>query len=686
MGSSSQKRHARFYPIVDVLRALAVVSVVAYHAGIGGVSGGYVGVDVFFVISGFLIIGQIVEERRRGHFSFAAFWARRALRILPSYLLVIVVSTAIASYVLVMPEEFLEYGRQLAWSAAMMVNHLFLAEQGYFDAAAETKPLLHLWSLAVEEQFYLFAPLVVGGLFWLATGRRPHVGRRLTAILVATMFMASFALCVAYTGVNEDDKNYAFYLMPLRAWEFIVGGFLPMLVPSLRALSVRQLTLLMIAGFGLILIAIFTFDHSTPFPSWRASLPVAGSGLVIACGLARDDLPLIKWLGCRPVLVVGLLSYSWYLWHWPLMAFARIYNFGSLPVAWGVGLAFLSLLLAALTYRMLELPIKQWRIRTRPYLGLRPTLAGILGCLVIGLAGGGLSKVQAERVAAMIPDEMIPTGDRNARDCALHRARSTEACSKQLQREGRHTVGAVLGDSHAIAAFSSVRDLAHASGSSLISITRVGCVPIVGVHLYYSHNDELYNCHQVKERAFNYIFRGQLRPSFALIYAHWNNAAPWYRLDGSLGPPYRYVVDAGRRDRSDEEAFVYGMRRTLKRLKAAGVKRIMIISSTPEFIRSPPSCLIRADRYGVDRDQYCSVSADLTMRRRHFSTGWLMAAVQGVAEVRVIDPMPVFCDTEYCRPYDDTGVLYRDDDHLTKKGMEKIIDRYSSDFRWLLGH
>lgn len=685
MRGSDQQGQAGFYPVVDVLRALAVVSVVAYHAGVGWLPGGYVGVDVFFVISGFLIIGQIVEERKRGRFSFAAFWARRALRILPSYLLVIVASSAIASYVLVMPDEYLEYGRQLAWSAAMLVNHLFLAEQGYFDAAAETKPLLHLWSLAVEEQFYLFAPLIVGGLFWIATGRRQPSGRWLAGGLVVAMFLASFVLCIAYTSVDPDKKNYAFYLMPLRAWEFIVGGVLPFLVPMLRTLSTKTLSLLMLAGFALILVAIFGFDHSTPFPSWRALVPVFGAGLVIVCGLAHRDLPLVSWIASRPVLAIGLLSYSWYLWHWPLMAFARIYNFGTLSLGWGLGMALLSLVLAALTYRLLELPIKQWRIRTRPHLGMKPILAGIMGCVLIGFGGGALSKVQSERAAAAIPEGMIPPGDRNARDCALHRARTSEACVRQLEKEGARTVGAVLGDSHAIAAFSAIRDLAQSSKSSLISMTRVGCIPVVGVRLYYGHNDELYNCHQVKERGFRYIFRREVRPEYAVLYAHWNNAAPWYRMDGSLGPAYRYVVDAREQGLRDRDAFVDGMRRTLKRLRAAGVERIMVISATPEFLRSPPACLIRADKYGVDRDAYCSVGSELVMRRRHFSTEWLSAAVEGVDGVRLIDPMPVFCDAQYCRPYDDGGVLYRDDDHLSKRGMTKIIERYDSDFRWLLG-
>lgn len=199
-----------YFDFVDGLRAIAVTSVVAYHVGVPGVTGGFVGVDIFFVISGFLIINQIVAALQSGTFSFSEFWSRRALRILPPYLLVIASSAAAAAYVLVTPSEFEAFGKQALFSAVMVVNHLFLEQQGYFDAASNKKILLHLWSLAVEEQFYLFAPMILAALWWL------RLSRTTLAIVGAALATASLVGCINWTptGSSGIDKNYAFFLMP----------------------------------------------------------------------------------------------------------------------------------------------------------------------------------------------------------------------------------------------------------------------------------------------------------------------------------------------------------------------------------------------------------------------------------------------------------------------------------------
>src|SRR5262245_18698592 len=186
-----------YRPFIDGLRAVSILAVVLYHVGIPGFSGGFVGVDVFFVISGFLIISQVIEGLRRGSFSFANFWARRALRILPPYLLVLVFTAAAAPFVLVTPEEFTQFSRELRDAALMLVNHLFLSQQGYFDTAAETKVLLHAWSLAVEEQFYLAASVLLPGAWWLAMRiERPTLQRHLLGWTAAVLFVGSLAGCI----------------------------------------------------------------------------------------------------------------------------------------------------------------------------------------------------------------------------------------------------------------------------------------------------------------------------------------------------------------------------------------------------------------------------------------------------------------------------------------------------------
>lgn len=676
---------AAFYPIVDVLRALSVVAVVAYHAGVPGIPGGYVGVDVFFVISGFLIIGQIVSEHQRGNFSYAGFWARRALRILPTYLLVIVASSLIALCVLVMPDEFREFGRQVAWSAGMAVNHLFLNEQGYFDTAAGSKPLLHLWSLAVEEQFYVLAPLVLGLLSWLAAPRFGANGRRVVAAIVTLMFVSSLWACVRYTG-SDDDKNYAFYLMPLRAWEFILGGAVPFLVPWIRQCSSTVLTWIMAVGFGLILGAIFGFDHGAAFPSWRAALPAVGATMVIASGLAAPDTAMVRAMSVRWVMWIGLISYAWYLWHWPLMAFSRIYNFGELPLAWGIAMAVFSMLLAALTYYAIEKPVKEWRKRSGLRLELKPIAVGVAACVVVIAMGQAMAVKLPERASASIPEALLPGAAKNAGVCRLHVIKSASACLKKLAKENRSKVGVVAGDSHARASYASLSRLAAKRGTSLVSLTEPGCVPLVGVHLVRTSTNKVYDCHTAKERGFEYLFTGKIEVDYAIIYARWNNATPWLNNDRSTGDQYRFLREAeSGQSEPQDRIFEDSFRETIQKLQKGGVKRVLVISATPEFDGDVSSCVIRARKYRQSVDDRCARDEATVLNRRIFSSMWLRNSVQGMSNVRLVDPLPAFCDGRYCRGYDDKEVLYRDDNHVNNRGMQRIIDRYEEDFTWVIG-
>ena len=337
-----------YHPFVDGLRAVSILAVVLYHVGVPGITGGYVGVDVFFVISGFLIISQIVSELQRGSFTFASFWARRTLRILPPYLLVLAFTVAVAPFVLIMPEQFRALAREARDAPLMLINHLFLGQQGYFDTASDTKPLLHLWSLAVEEQFYLAAPCVLACLWWLPRWvNRPKLREHLLFWTALAVLAGSFAGCVMLTEVGE--RNYAFYLAILRAWEFVAGGAVGVLLPLACRLSRQAQVLLAATGLAAIVGAAVFYQPDTIYPSWRAAIPVLGAVAVILSGLADPKTPAIRLLASPPMVWLGLISYSWYLWHWPLLAFARAQNFGGRDFATDMALGFVSLCLAATT-------------------------------------------------------------------------------------------------------------------------------------------------------------------------------------------------------------------------------------------------------------------------------------------------------------------------------------------------
>jgi peptidoglycan/LPS O-acetylase OafA/YrhL len=273
-----------YKPWIDGLRALAILSVVGSHVGIPGMTGGYVGVDIFFVISGYLIINQIVSDLARGRFSLLEFGARRALRILPAFLLVMATCLVLVTTVFVQP-EYKDFADSFFFSSIMFANHHYLAQQGYFDTAAFTKPLLHTWSLGVEEQFYLVAPLTLLGLTAIAHRMTP--ANATSAWRTATLLLAvgSFIACVAFT-YSSWRANISFYLMPMRGWEFILGGIAPCLVPVLRNHARGISAGLAMAGIAAVFGAVALFDDQTLYPSYRATLPAFGALLIIATGLA----------------------------------------------------------------------------------------------------------------------------------------------------------------------------------------------------------------------------------------------------------------------------------------------------------------------------------------------------------------------------------------------------------------
>lgn len=405
---------------VDGLRAVAILSVVAYHFRPDVLSGGFVGVDVFFVISGFLIIGQVVRDLRNGSFAFAEFWSRRALRILPPYLIVIVACLAIAPFVLVVPEEFRAFSREVGWSAVFAINHLFLDQQDYFDAAASTKPLLHLWSLAVEEQFYIAAPLIAYGTWKLP--------RRAAVAIVGVLFVASLVACIHFTS---GDKNYAFYVMPLRAWEFIAGGIVAVMLPYLTRLPRLAFEAIGMIGLIAVAAAAATFSSEHLFPAHRAALPVFGAAAVILAVVAKPSVAVARVLSLPLMVGIGLISYAWYLWHWPLLTFARIHNFGSEGGALDAAMVGLSLVLAVATRFALEKPILMWR-RRRGNLSWRPTLVGVMSCLVVAGAGQhGMIRL-GERAALAMPERPDAARTGNLGRCDFRLVSDIDACKEDL--------------------------------------------------------------------------------------------------------------------------------------------------------------------------------------------------------------------------------------------------------------
>ena len=331
---------------IDGLRALAVLPVLFYHAGIPGFSGGFVGVDIFFVISGFLICGMIDADVRAGAFSLGNFYKRRILRILPALFAMFLV-TSIVAYLYCLPVELVDYSKSLASAVGSVSNVYFAGTAGYFDAPAETKPLLHTWSLGVEEQFYLFMPLLMLFSYRVLPKR--------AMLLFAAVAVVSF---VAALAVSYRNTTFAFYLTPFRAWELGLGALLAIgFIPAPRSEFGKNAC----GATGLLLLfgAIFFGSSSAPL-LLMTSLASIGSTLVIASS-ERGISAVGRLLSWRPVVFVGLISYSLYLWHWPLIVFQRteaLLVAGSSPIASPLVLVAVSIGIAFLSWKFVEMPFR----------------------------------------------------------------------------------------------------------------------------------------------------------------------------------------------------------------------------------------------------------------------------------------------------------------------------------------
>jgi peptidoglycan/LPS O-acetylase OafA/YrhL len=534
-----------YRPDIDGLRAVAVIAVIVFHAFPGWLGGGFVGVDIFFVISGYLITGIIVRALEQGDFSFAAFYARRMRRILPALGVVLAVCYAVGWFEL-MPLEFRQLCRQILAAVAFVANFEFWSEASYFDGSAQAKPLLHLWSLGIEEQFYIFWPLAL----WLAWR-----WRRRAMLLTAAIVLVSFVWNVAQTPA---DPVAAFFSPATRIWELLAGALLVQI--NGRSRSGRGTggwhfaDLQAMLGAVLIGWSFADIDGSMPYPGWRALLPVVGTMLVI------DGSASGTWLNRRvlahPALVwIGLISYPLYLWHWPLLSFAHIVGTDRGGAGERLVLIAASFLLAVVTYRLVELPV-----RSGERLGAKAAaLAAIL--LTIGFTAhlsdrlDGLAFRFPERLRglAALKDDRQEHARRGL--CWLLEGDPADGFAAECLR-GRLDGGAktvlLWGDSHAGRFYPGLRQAAPPD-VDILELVRSSCPPILGV------SSDI--C--IKSNVVAMAEIGRIKPDTVLLFASW----PDYRT-APHGPD-----------------LVQALEDTLRQIRQAGVGKIVIVGPAPRWNR-----------------------------------------------------------------------------------------------------
>jgi peptidoglycan/LPS O-acetylase OafA/YrhL len=642
---------------IDGLRAVAVLAIVAYHAAPTWFPGGFVGVDVFFVISGFLITRIIVGERDAGRFSFTRFYLRRARRIVPAYVAVTAAVAALAAWIM-LPLWLLRFGGALAASGLFLTNIYFTQGFGYFWPGAQQSPLLHLWSMGVEEQFYLVWPLLFAGLSW-APLRKARLGGAVALLLV---FLAAAQWLTAHGG-----SVWSFFLFPTRAWEFLAGGVL-----ALRPLAPKRAGIAnaaVVVGLALIVGTIFLIGDTTPFPGLAAIPPCLGAALILWAG--QRSLPLAATpLASPPMVGVGLISYSLYLWHWPLLVLARIYLQRPLSPVETAVLVALGFGLAVLTWRFVERPF-----RRPPPSSRKRDLALALSPLLVLVAAGALFFVgkglpmrlaPAARAAAAFND-FNPARER----CFANGGPVPSGCRFGTRQDARDYDVLVWGDSHADAVTPGVIAWAQKRGWSVREATRGGCPPLVDILNVAPKRGPLPGCRAsapvlMKEIAENpalkLIVLSARWPMYAEPVVVYDPDSPSIRLQDARSTSQRpYPLSQA-------------LDRTLTEIAATGTHaRVVVMGPVPELTFNPDDCIAEALHLGRKPWACWDAPAKLPLIRARGAETQIAAALARHPGVAVAWPFKHLCTKTSCVAVLRRSLLYADDDHLSATGARMLV-------------
>jgi peptidoglycan/LPS O-acetylase OafA/YrhL len=625
----------RYRPDIDGLRAVAVLSVLAFHLFPGAARGGFIGVDLFFVISGFLISSILIGDLEQGRPRFLRFYSRRVRRIFPSLLVVLFASWA-AGWLFLLTNEYTQLGKHIAGGAGFIANLLYWGEAGYFDSDAGTKPLLHLWSLGVEEQFYLLWPLLLFVIWRMKRFR----GRLLLALL-----SASFALNLATV---YRDATAAFYSPFDRFWELLAGAALAYAGTNARATewwSTKTVAheLSAAAGLALVAIAILRIDRAAVFPGWKALIPVAGAGLVIAAG--ADAWINRRLLSHRAVVWIGLISYPLYLWHWPLLSFSRIVTSEPSTMT-RVAIAFASIVLAALTYWIVELPI-----RARPP---GPRMVMALSVLMLIAGGLGLNTFWRRGHPQRLPAIVQQLADFSYDDTRAYRVHECLL----LPDEHEHVLGpncldsdparlslaevALWGDSHAAHLYPGLTSIHH-DAFRISQVTAAACAPLFDVPGRWE------SCGDLNAAAFAVI--AARKPAIVILGAQWSN--------------YEWSV----------------LPKTIGRLKAAGIGKVVVVGPVPLWENAFPTILARAVL--KDRPQFRipeRMTTGFGQDTIEIDRG--MRALARNAGAAYESPLAILCNQDGCLTHagdgdEVQGIITFDTGHLTPAGSRYVVSRFT---------
>ena len=644
---------------IDGLRAVAVLAVVLFHAGIAPFSGGFVGVDVFFVISGYLITGLIMKDAAGGRFSIGGFYERRIRRIFPA-LFATLFGVLAAGAVVLLPDDYFDLGNTAIGATFFAANFVFAKELGYFGSAAELSPLLHTWSLAVEEQFYIVYPLLLMLVVRRWAGR---FGLVLWVLLLGSLAYSAWAVGAA--------PRAAFFLFPSRAWELLLGAVIAVgAVPVTERRELREAA--GVLGLGLIGWSVFAFSEATPFPGTAALVPALGTGLVIAAGVGTTVARVLAW---RPVVFVGLISYSLYLWHWPLLVLARqVVVTPHLPAGITAVVLAAALALAVLSWRFVEQPFRRGRFRGWPRARLFRTAGATMAAALVA----GLAVTWGDGIPARLPADVMAIANarhdysEEGRRCMVDKAAVAAGTLCDLGAGDGPPSFMVWGDSHAGALLPGLDAAARAVGRRGLFAGNSACPPLRGVD---PPAADAPDC-----RAFNEAVLAAVAANDALetvvLAARWAIYAEGTRYGDETGPP---MVLADGSDRDSRAVFAGGLERLVAALRAAG-KDVVIVGPVPEVGRDVPTVLAKA-LLGVGAAGAADVAPSLAaFEARQAFVLPTLAALAADSGARLVWPHETLCRAGICAVEKLGRPLYSDDDHLAASAAVELATMFGQIF------
>jgi peptidoglycan/LPS O-acetylase OafA/YrhL len=621
---------------IDGLRAVAVLPVVLAHAGIRLFSGGYIGVDVFFVISGYLITTIIAREIEQNEFSILKFYERRIRRIFPA-LFTILAATCLLSLWLYNSNDLFEFSKSLLAATLFYSNFLFWSQSGYFDAPSFLKPLLHTWSLAVEEQFYIFFPMLLFALYRYGKSQIKNI-----LVLIAAL---SLALSVYGVYGLDDDGSTAFYLLHMRAWELLFGSIIALGIFPVKPAAIAR-NLVSLIGLLLIGVPIFYYTNETLFPGLSAIPPVLGTGLIIWAGENHADSPtfISRLLGIRPLVFIGLISYSLYLWHWPILVFARYFYIEKLSITATFFVLLLIFLLSTLSWRFIERPFR-FKASINKQRIYRFAGAGMLAFVLFGFIvykNNGFSSISYFH---SLDQSLFIEKSCDLKPKSPTYISANDLC--ELGNEGGLPSFLVWGDSHARASGYGIHLSAKKMGLTGDLAFANGCPPLI---LEPAKN----RCHARNNQIIKYLAAHD-EIKTVILDARWTLYSK----------------------RQKDELFL-GLEEAVKRL--AGInKSVVIVLPTPEMQYDVPSTYFIALRRRLDINQFAGETTQEYLNENESFLKFADYLAEKYAVI-VVEPRHVLCNENACPAVMDGNILYVDKNHMSNFAAELVAPLFDSVF------